>query len=112
MSKAQAHSKVPDQIYSNCDGMAHYLDPRFTADLANLLFRFRTRTYMVKNNFRNNYRNTNINCPLCEESEDTQEHMFQCSKIMAVFSDFTCNHGDVYSDRHPVYSSPHTENAC
>ena len=95
--KAQAHNKVPHHIYHNCHGMAHYHDKRFTADLANILFKFRTRTFMVKNNFRNNYRNTNIDCPLCGEQNDTQSHIFECRKIMAVFSDFSCKQ-DIFSN--------------
>jgi hypothetical protein len=64
INKASKHSKVREDIYTDIEGADHYNNPRFTTDLSNLLFRFRTRTFMVKNNFRNNYVNTNILCPL------------------------------------------------
>ena len=38
--KAQNHSKVNDKIYTNCEGCAHYSDPRFTPDITNPLFKF------------------------------------------------------------------------
>ena len=99
IKKAQTHTKVQDQIYKNCDGMAHYFDPRFTADLSNLIFKFRTRTYLVKNNFRNNYRNTNIQCPLCDLHEDTQAHLFECEKVVAGLSEnISSKPVDVYSN--------------
>ena len=81
MNKAKSHSKVNETLYNNCDGSEYFRDQRFSPDLANLLFKFRTRTYLVKNNFRNNYKNMDILCPLCEKEDDKQEHLFQCAKI-------------------------------
>ena len=37
---------------------------------------------MVKNNFRNNYRNANILCPLCDKHNDDQEHLLLCETIL------------------------------
>ena len=82
ISKAKSHSKVHEGAYTDCDGAKHYNNPRFSPDLSNLLFKFRTRTFLVKNNFRNNYRNTNTQCPLCEKHEDDQEHILRCEKII------------------------------
>jgi hypothetical protein len=82
---ARTHSKTNQEMYTDCEGAAHYKDPRFTPDLANLLFKFRTRTFLVKNNFRNNYRNTNILCPICELQDDTQEHLLECFRIIEVY---------------------------
>ena len=79
--KAKTHSKMNNLVYSDCEGADYLKLAQFTPDLASLLFKFRTRTYMVKNNFRNNYRNTNIICPLCEISDDTQEHIFRCYQL-------------------------------
>ena len=95
IEKAKTHSKVNHNIYKDIEGCKHYNDPRFTPDLANNLFKFRTRTYLVKNNFRNNYRNTNILCPLCEKSDDTQEHLFSCKSINQ-----QCKHqyNDIFSE--------------
>ena len=80
ISKARLHSKIKEEIYTSCDGMDCYKDPRFTPDMITLLFKFRTRTF-VKNNFWNNYKNTDILCPLCEKYDDSQEHLFECEKI-------------------------------
>ena len=85
--KAQKHSKVNHNSYTNCEGCVHYRDPRFTQDIANLLFRFRTRTYQVKNNFRNHYKNTDILCPLCHQENDDQDHLLSCVKIKDVYED-------------------------
>ena len=51
---------------------------------------------MVKNNFRNNYCNTNIICPLCNKEEDNQEHLFQCEKIGMI--DLQGEYEDIFSD--------------
>ena len=54
---------------------------------------------MVKNNFRNNYRNTNTLCPLCEKHEDNQEHILKCETIMAQYpGEITGNIADIYSN--------------
>ena len=99
ISKAEKHSKVNEDAYKNCDGIMYFKEARFSPDLANLLFKFRTRTFMVKNNFRNNYKNTNITCPLCESNEDTQEHLFKCFKIRQQYKrPLRCTHEDIYSE--------------
>ena len=99
ISKAKQHSKVKEEIYGNAEGAAYYMDNRFTPDLVTLLFKFRTRTYLVKNNFRNNYRNTNINCPLCGVHDDKQEHIFECHNILLEYSKhMRCRADDIYSN--------------
>ena len=81
LEKAKSHSKVREDLYSDLKGMEYMKDPRFTTEDVNTLFRFRTRMFNVKNNFRNQYRSTNLLCPLCETCDDSQEHLFECSKI-------------------------------
>ena len=99
ISKAKNHSKVNDKSYENCDGVKQYSDPRFTPDLINILFKFRTRTYLVKNNFRNNYKNTNILCPVCEKHDDTQEHIFRCRTVVEKYEgDISCTAEDTFSN--------------
>ena len=78
----RTHSKVRTNLYSNMDGMKYMRDPRFTPDIVNLLFKFRTRMFNVRNNFRNNYQQTDTLCPLCKNEDDTQEHMFKCETII------------------------------
>ncbi len=96
LNKARIHSKVDETLYTNCEGCEYFNDKRFSPDLATLIFKFRTRTYMVKNNFRNNYCNTNIICPLCNKEEDNQEHLFQCEKIGMI--DLQGEYEDIFSD--------------
>ena len=43
--------------------------------------------YQVRNNFRNNYKEEDILCPICKDSNDTQEHLFDCVTIKAALSD-------------------------
>ena len=53
---------------------------------------------MVKNNFRNNYKNTNILCPLCEISNDTQQHIMKCHKIVKTYQhEIQSKYDDIYS---------------
>ncbi len=87
INKAKSHSKVNDNVYLDCNGCSYFDDRRFSPDIANILFKFRTRTFLVKNNFRNNYKNTNIECPICSQESDTQEHLFQCKGIMNKLDD-------------------------
>ena len=73
-----------------------YQDARFTPDLVEILFKFRTRTYLVKNNFRNNYRNTDLLCPICGEEDDSQEYIFSCEPIRNIYlASHKCE--DIYS---------------
>ena len=101
INKATEHSKVNATIYISCDGAGYFRDQRFSPDLANLLFQFRTRGFLVKNNFRNNYKNTNILCPLCEMEDDTQEHLFQCEKLICNTA-VGCTYEDIFSDNNDV----------
>ena len=78
---AKGHSKINEKMYEDMNGMPHLNDPRFTPDLINLLFKFRTRMFNVRNNFRNKYKETNILCPLCKGEEDSQKHIFHCPSI-------------------------------
>ena len=94
INKARIHSKVDEALYANCNGCEYFSDKRFSPDLANLIFKF--RTYMVKNNFRNNYCNTNIICPLCNKEEDNQEHLFRCEKIR--MNDLQGEYKDIFSN--------------
>ena len=47
---ARSHSKVNEKAYSNLEGMDYMNDPRFTPDLVNMLFKFRTRMFKISKN--------------------------------------------------------------
>ena len=97
MNAANKHSKVRSEIYKDLDGMAYFDDARFTPDLSNLLFKFRTRMFNVRNNFRNHYK-TNLLCPLCSEEEDSQEHLLKCKIIVEELNWNEYRYQDVFSE--------------
>ena len=100
--KAKSHSKAREDLYTDLKGMRYMQDPRFTTEDVNTLFKFRTRMFNVKNNFRNQYRATNILCPLCKRSEDSQEHLFECSEIRQTLSinhqPSNISHNDIFTN--------------
>ena len=91
------HSKVRDTAYIDLDGMSYFSNNRFTPDLANLLFKFRTRMFNVRNNFRNNYKQQSTLCPVCEDGEDSQEHLFDCKPIQEIVDTHDCEYEDIFS---------------
>ena len=99
LEKARKHSKIREDVYVNRNGFDHYNDTRFTPDMISLLFKFRTRTYLVKINFRNNYKNTDTLCPLCEKNEDSQKHIFECDVIKESYEkEIQCSQEDVFTN--------------
>lgn len=99
IEKARSHTKVRESCYKDINGSSHYMDSRFTPDLVEILFKFRTRTYAVKNNFRNNYINTNLTCPLCQQQQDDQQHIFECITIRQQHNKTIIHsHDDIYSE--------------
>ena len=48
----------------------------------------------VKVNFKNKY--SDLKCPICKESNDSQEHIFECEQILK-----KCN---IVVDKHILYS--------
>ena len=99
MELAKSHSKVRDDIYKDVDGKNYLKNPKFTPDLASLLFKMRTRMFNVRNNFRNNYAQTNTLCPLCSLAEDSQEHLLECNIIKRNCNDDKdCVYDDLFSD--------------
>ena len=97
MDAASKHSKVHSEIYKDLEGMKYLDDERFTPDLANLLFKFRTRMFNVKNNFRNQYK-ANLLCPLCRESDDSQEHLLECRVILRKLNGEQYCYRDIFSE--------------
>ena len=92
------HSKVREWIYSDLNGMGYFFDPRFSTDLSNLLFTFRTRMFNVRNNFRNNYVAHDTICPVCHKCEDSQEHLFDCEPVTLMVDEHGCKYDDIFSD--------------
>ena len=92
------HSKVREWMYGDFKGMGYFYDARFSTELSNLLFTFRTRMFNVRNNFRNNYRVQGTICPVCHEYEDSQEHLFDCEPIKLTIDGHDCKYEDIFSN--------------
>jgi hypothetical protein len=92
------HSKVREWLYFDLKGMGYFADSRFSPDLANLLFKFRTRMFKVRNNFRNNYLEKGTMCPVCQKFEDSQEHLFNCNPLRLIVGEHDCLYEDIFSN--------------
>ena len=82
------HMKIQDYLSPNNIGIH---DAKF-------LFYLRTRMVDVKTNYRGS--NSTLQCPLCKNEQDTQEHLLTCSKLDGgneVVSD-VLNYSDLFGD--------------
>ena len=61
----------------------YLLDSRFSKAERELLFRLRSRTILVKENFSNAYPNNDMMCELCKLFPCTQFHPIQCPELNA-----------------------------
>ena len=78
------HTKVM-HIVHNSLCLQEYLKPENvqSVNLSKFLFQSRTRMLEVKTNFRNDFKNEDLNCPLKCQNEDDQKHLLECDKIDA-----------------------------
>ena len=95
------HSKVMN-IKHDTLKLQNYLLPDNQKDvqLSKFIFHAKTRMLKVRHNFKNNYINKSKECPLGCGSEDTQEHLLDCSKIVE-----SC----VSTSDHPIYEDLFSE---
>ena len=76
------HSKVRKLDYKMIK-MRKYLMPNnedVTNEEKQLLFKLRCRLTETKTNFKGLY--NNYMCDLCDQEEETQEHLFRCTEIL------------------------------
>ena len=59
----------------------YLINKLFTKNEAQLLFKFRTHMYSVKENFSKQYEN-NMNCELCASAVSSQQHLFLCPVLI------------------------------
>ena len=59
----------------------YLLDKRFSKEERELLFKLRSRTVQVKDNFKQAYLDNNMLCELCQLFPCTQAHPLQCPKL-------------------------------
>ena len=57
-------------------------DSRFSRCERDLLFKLRSKTIWVKENFKNAYLNNDMLCDLCKLFPCTQSHPLQCPQLM------------------------------
>ena len=77
-----SHSKV-EKVKHNYLEMQKYLKPndlKMTKENAETIFKMRSRVTEVKINYRGKYET--LECDLCSEEEETQEHILKCKEII------------------------------
>ena len=74
-------SKIKDVPHSELK-IQNYLQPlALDVQDSKLLFQLRSRMVEVKTNFRNKY--SDISCPVCKLTEDTQQHVMECTILLS-----------------------------
>ena len=76
-------------------------DSRFSKDERELLFKLRSKTIWVKDNFRNAYLDNDMLCDLCKLFPCTQAHPLQCPQLMTtmiVDKKLNINDNFIYGD--------------
>ena len=80
--KKESHSKVKHLKHFKLE-MQNYLKPnklKINQEDAQAIFKLRSRMTEVKENFKGKY--FTHECELCNEEEETQEHIFTCKEIL------------------------------
>ena len=75
-------------------------DPRFQVHEVQLLFSLRSRSYPVKCNLKNKYRD-NLSCFLCNSSVCDQQHLMTCvvlRKFVPEMRNTSVNYSDIFSE--------------
>ena len=75
-----SHSKVLHIVHSEME-LQDYLSPSsgLVSLEAKFIFMLRTRMLDIKSNYQGKY--SNLNCPICDSQQDTQQHLLQCQKL-------------------------------
>ena len=78
----QKHSKSKRLDMNDLTISQYLLDSRFSKAERELLFRLRSKTVDVKENFKHAYQNNDMLCQLCKLFSCTQAHVLQCPKLI------------------------------
>ena len=74
--------KKSEQLEVGDLSISPYLsDTRFSKNERELLFKLRSKTIQVKDNFKNAYQNNDLLCDLCKLFPCTQSHPMQCPQL-------------------------------
>ena len=79
LQKKKSKSKQLDM--ADLTTSPYLLDKRFSKEERELLFKLRSRTVQVKDNFKQAYLDNNMLCELCQLFPCTQAHPLQCPKL-------------------------------
>ena len=97
----QRHSKSEMLDIYSIEISQYLLDNRFSKQERELLFRLRSKTIDVKENFRNAYLNNDMLCQLCKLFRCTQSHVLQCPELKTeILVDSKCqlSEHDIYGN--------------
>ena len=97
----QKHSKSEKLDIYKVETSPYLLDNRFSKSERELLFRLRSRTVDVKENFKNAYLHNDMLCQLCKMFRCTQSHVLQCPQLktrMLVDSMCQLSENDIYGN--------------
>ena len=95
----QKHSKSEMLDIYNVETSPYLLDNRFSKSERELLFKLRSKTVDVKENFKNAYLHNDMLCQLCKMFRCTQSHVIQCPKLKSrILVDSKCqlSETDIY----------------
>ena len=99
----ESHEKLDLIKYENLKIQKYLKSEIINVDKAKLIFKLRSHMYMVKANFPTMYtkNNLSLDCDLCFEEIDNQEHLLTCVKLKTEDDDQNIskvNYLDLYSN--------------
>ena len=65
------------------------ISPLFSNEEVNILHALRSRSIDCKNNFKYQYENDDLDCLLCKQACDDQQHIMEC---VVILKNFTTEH--------------------
>ena len=77
-SLKDSHSKMENiNIEPTLNCKEYLVDNRLSYKEAQLVYNLRCRMYLLRNNFKNKYKN-NLTCDLCKIEDDNTQHLYSC----------------------------------
>ena len=97
-SLQNSHSKMENIKFETLECQTYLKSNIIGKEEAQILFKFRTRMYSVKENFKNYYKNSNLYCKFCRTSLCTQRHIFECKILKKMIPKINQNQNIKYED--------------
>ena len=83
--KRETHTKVKGITYRKFQTQKYLKSCLFSNDEVSMLFTLRTKYMNCKMNFKYQYKEDELLCPLCANHQDTQENFLVCEKLKESF---------------------------